>query len=85
MSTRSCALLMLWALIIFDINSSLKQNEESLAVEVYCDELDPVMLLTRGVDFEVKKLLKWFALILKLDSSLLLISRIGIFNDFFPL
>ena len=49
---------MLSSLIIFDINSSLKQNEGSLVVESYCDELDAVLLLTRGVDFEAKILLK---------------------------
>ena len=71
--------------MIFDINSSLKQNEGSRVVEACCDEFDAVLLLTRGVDFEAKKLLKQFALILKSDSSLSLISGGGIFSDFFPI
>ena len=53
-----CALLVLRSLIIFDINSSLKQNQESLAVETYCGQLGVALLLTRGVDFDAKKLLK---------------------------
>ena len=44
--------------MIFAINSSLKQNEGSRVVEAYCDEFDAVLLLTRGVDFEAKKLVK---------------------------
>ena len=43
---------------IFNVFSSLIQNEESLIVEPYCGELGKVLLLTRGVDFEAKKLLK---------------------------
>ena len=57
-SSWTCALLMLRALTIFNVTSSLKQNEESLAAETYCDELGKLLLLTRGVDFEAKKLLK---------------------------
>ena len=44
-------LLMLRALTAFNITSSLKHNEESLAVETYYGELGTVLLLTRGVDF----------------------------------
>ena len=44
-----------------------------------------VLLLIRGVHFEAKKLLKQLALILKSDSSLLLIRRGGIIGTFFPL
>ena len=70
---------------IFNITSSLKQDEESLAFKTYSGELSPALLLTRGVDFDVKKLLKWFALILKSDSTLLFISRSGIIGNVFPL
>ena len=58
MSSCPCALLMLKALIIFSMASSLKENEEGLAVEKYCSELVKVLLLIRGVHFEAKKLLK---------------------------
>ena len=75
-------LLILRAVTIFNIASSLKQNEESLAVETYCDQLGTVLLLTREVDFEAKKLLQQLALILKSVSSLLLISRAGIIGNF---
>ena len=57
-SSCPCALLMLRALIIFNMTSSLKENEESLAAETYCSELGNVLLLIRGVHFEAKKLLK---------------------------
>ena len=40
-----CALLMLRALVIFNMTSSLKENEERLAVETYCIELGTVLLL----------------------------------------
>ena len=42
----------------FSITSSLKQNERSLVVERYCGKLGAVLLLTGGVEFEAKKLLK---------------------------
>ena len=70
---------------IFNITSSLKQDEESLVFKAYSGELGPALLLTRGVDFDVKKLLKWFALILKSESTLLFISRSGIIGNVFPL
>ena len=57
-SSCPCTLLMLRALIIFNMISSLKENEESLAAETYCTELGNVLLLMKGVHFEVKKLLK---------------------------
>ena len=57
-SSCPCALLMLRTLIIFNMTSSLKENEENLAVETYCSELGKVLLLIRGVHFEAKKLLK---------------------------
>ena len=44
-----------------------------------------VLLLIRGAHFEAKKLLKWLALILKSDSSLLLIRRGGKIGTFFTL
>ena len=47
-SSCSCALLMLRALIIFKMTSSLKENEESLALGTYCSELGTVLLLRRG-------------------------------------
>ena len=47
---------MLKTLKIVNITFSLKQNEESLADKTYCGELGTVMLLTRRVDFEAKKL-----------------------------
>ena len=56
-SSCPCTLLMLRALIIFNMTSSLKENEESLAAETYCSELDNILLLIRGVHFEAKKLL----------------------------
>ena len=65
------ALLMLRSLVIFTMTSSLKENEESLAVQTYCSELATVQLLIRGAHFEAKKLLKLFALTSKSDSSLL--------------
>ena len=49
---------MLKPLIIFNMTSSLKENEESLAVETYCIELGTVLLLIREVDSEAKKILK---------------------------
>ena len=58
MSSCPCALLMLRALIISNMTSSLTQNEESLAVEAYFSELGMVLLLIRGVYFEAKKLLQ---------------------------
>ena len=58
MSSCPCALLMLRALIISNMTSSLTQNEESLAVETYFSELGMVLLLIRGVYFEAKKLLQ---------------------------
>ena len=48
-SSRPCALLMLRALIIFNLTSSLKENEENVAAETCCSELGTVLLLTRGV------------------------------------
>ena len=78
----SSALLILRAVTIFNIASSLKQNEESLAVETCCSQLGTVLLLTREVDFEAKKLLQQLGLILKSVSSLLLISRAGIIGNF---
>ena len=57
-SSCPCALLMLRALIIVNMTSSLKENEESLAVETYSSELGTVLLSIRGVHFEGKKLLK---------------------------
>ena len=48
-SSCPCALLKLKALIIFNTIFSLKENEESLAVETYCSEL--------GTIFEAKNLL----------------------------
>ena len=48
-------------------------------------KLGAILLLTRGVDFEAKKLLTEFPLILKSDSSLLLIRRAGIIGNFFSL
>ena len=56
-SSCPCTLLMLRALIIFIMTSSLKENEESLAAETYCSELGNILLLIRGVHFEAKKLL----------------------------
>ena len=41
-----------------NMTSSLKENEESLAVETYCSELDKVLLLITEIRFEAKKLLK---------------------------
>ena len=85
-SSCPCALLMLRALMIFNMTSLLVENEESLAVERCCSELGTVVLLIKGgVHFEAKKLLKQFALILKSDSRFLLISRGGIIGTFFPL
>ena len=55
-SFRPCAFFMLKTLKIVNITFSLKQNEESLADKTYCGELGTVMLLTRRVDFEAKKL-----------------------------
>ena len=57
-SSCPCALLMLRALIIFNMTSSLKENEESMVAETDCSELDNTLLLIRGVHFEAKKLLK---------------------------
>ena len=57
-SSCPCALLILRALIIFNMTSSLKENEESVVAETYCSELDNTLLLIRGVHFEAKKLLK---------------------------
>ena len=45
-SSCPCTLLKLRALTIFNITSSLKQNEENLAVETYCGKLGTVLLLT---------------------------------------
>ena len=58
MPSSSCALLMLRAITIFNMTSSLKQNEESLAVEKEFSELGMVLLLIKRVHFEAKKLLK---------------------------
>ena len=52
------ALLMLRVLTMFDMISSLKENDESQTVGTYCNELDTVLLLIRGAYFEAKKLLK---------------------------
>ena len=79
------ALLMLRSLVIFNMTSSLKENEASLVVETYCSELATVLLLIRGAHFEARKLLKQFALISKSDSSLLLVSRREITGTFFQL
>ena len=57
-SSCPCTLLILRALIIFNMTSSLKESEENLAAETYCSELGNVLLLIRGVHFEAKKLLK---------------------------
>ena len=57
-SSCPCAFLMVRSLTIFSITSSLKQNEESLAVETYCRELGTVLLFKRGVDFEAKETVK---------------------------
>ena len=65
------------------MTSSLRENEESLVKETYCSDLGTVLLLIREIHFEAKKLLKYFALISKSDSSLLLISRGGIIGTFF--
>ena len=46
-SSCPCALFVLRALKIVNITFSLKQNEQSLAIEIYCGELGTVMLLTR--------------------------------------
>ena len=43
---------------MFDMTSSLKENDEIQAVGTYCSELDTALLLIRGVYFEAKKLLK---------------------------
>ena len=56
MSSCPCALLTLKPLPNFNIALSLKQYEESTTFPTYCDELGIVLLLTRGVDFEAKKL-----------------------------
>ena len=53
-----------------------------LALKTYCSELSTVLLLTRGLHFEVKKLLQQSAVMLKSDSSLLLISSGGIIGTF---
>ena len=58
MSSCPCALLMLGALIMFNMASSLTQNEESLADETKFSELGMVLILIRGIHFEAKKLLK---------------------------
>ena len=47
-------------------------------------KLGAILVLTRGVDFEAKKLLTEFPLILKSDYSLL-IRRGGIIGNFFSL
>ena len=52
-SSCSCALLMLRALIIFNMTASLKENKESLTLETY-SELGEVLLLVMGVHFEAK-------------------------------
>ena len=57
-SSCPCALLMLRALIIFNLTSSFKENEETLAVEAYCSELGTVLLLIRREHFEAKRLSK---------------------------
>ena len=56
-SSCPCALLMLRALIIFNMTFST-QNEESLADETKFSEFGMVLLLIRGVHFEARKLLK---------------------------
>ena len=48
-SSRPCALLRLRAFIIFNMTSSLKENEESPAAETYCTELGNILLLIREV------------------------------------
>lgn len=65
---------------IFNITSLLRQNEERLELKHILANCTAgtVLLLTTGRDLEAKKLLKYFYLILKLDSSLLLISEDGI-------
>ena len=57
MSSCPCALLMLRALIISNMTSSLTLNEESLAEETEFSELGMVLLIRR-VHVEAKKLLK---------------------------
>ena len=57
MSSCPCALLMLRALIISGMASSLIQNEESLAFDIF-SELGMALLLISGVHFEAKELLK---------------------------
>ena len=57
-SSFPCALSVLRALTIFDITSSLKQNEEGVAVDTYCGELGTVLLLTRGLGVEAEK--NWY-------------------------
>ena len=49
---------MLKTLMTSNITSLLTQNEENLAFETQFSELDMMLLLTRGVHFEAKKLLK---------------------------
>ena len=49
---------MLGAVIIFNMTFSLKENEESLAVGTYCNELGTALLFARGVYFQAKNLLK---------------------------
>ena len=53
--------------------------------EIYCDEKGTVLLLTRGLDFEAKKMSNYFALILKSNSSLLFFRWDRIFGNFSPL
>ena len=57
MSSCPCALLMLRALIISNMTSSLTLNEESLAEETEFSELGMVLLIRR-VHVEAKKLLQ---------------------------
>ena len=54
LSSCPCALLILRALIVFN----MKQNAESLAVETCFNRLGMILLLTRGIQFEAKKLSK---------------------------
>ena len=49
---------MLQALIFFNMTSSLKQNEESLAFEIKLSELGMGLLLIRKIHLEGKKLFK---------------------------
>ena len=84
-SSCLCALLMLRVLTIFNITSSVKQNEQNQTVETHYGQSGTVRLLTRGAHVVTDKPCKWFALILKSDSSLLLITKGRTIGHFSPL